>query len=160
MVVPNGVLFGDGVAARIKKELLEDFDLHTIVRLPKGVFSPYTDIETNLIFFEKGKTTKEIWYYELPLPEGRKQYTKTMPLKFEEFRPVIEWWHNRVENEHTWKVPAEQVIESNCNLDIKNPSKAKAEKHRSPEEIVASIVEKEKKILELMGEIQKQIQAG
>jgi type I restriction enzyme M protein len=160
MVVPNGVLFGDGVAARIKKEILEEFDLHTIVRLPKGVFAPYTGIETNLIFFEKSGPTKEIWYYELPLPEGRKQHTKTMPLKFEEFKPVIEWWHNRVENEHTWKVAAKQATENNYNLDIKNPSKAKAEKHRSPGEIVASIVEKEKRILELMGEIQKQIQAG
>jgi len=160
MVVPNGTLFGDGVAARIKKELLEEFNLHTIVRLPKGVFAPYTDIETNLLFFERGGPTKEIWYYELPLPEGRKQYTKTKPLKFEEFKPVIEWWHNREENEHAWKVPVEEVIKNNYNLDIKNPNKAKAEEHRPPEEIVASIIEKEKRILELMQEIQEQINKG
>ena len=160
MIVHNGTLFGGGVAARIKKELVEEFNLHTIVRLPKGVFAPYTDIETNLIFFERGGPTKEIWYYELPLPEGRKQYTKTKLLKFEEFNPVIEWWHNRVENEYAWKVPVGGVIKNNYNLDIKNPNKAKEEEHRPPEEIVVSIIEKEKRIFELMQEIQAQISKG
>ena len=160
MVVPNGTLFGDGVSARIKKELLEGFNLHTIVRLPKGVFAPYTSIETNLLFFERGGPTKEIWYYELPLPEGRKNYTKTKPLKFEEFGPVIEWWNNREENEHAWKVPVEEVIKNNYNLDIKNPNRAKEEEHRPPEEIVASVMEKEKRILEIMQEIQAQINQG
>ncbi len=160
MVVPNGTLFGDGVSARIKKELLEGFNLHTIVRLPKGVFEPYTSIETNLLFFEKDGPTKEIWYYELPLPEGRKNYTKTKPLRFEEFGPVIEWWNNREENEHAWKVPVEEVIKNNYNLDIKNPSKAKEEEHRPPEEIVADIIEKEKRIFELMQEIQAEITEG
>ena len=160
MVVPNGTLFGDGVAARIKKELLENFNLHTIVRLPKGVFAPYTNIETNLLFFERDGPTKEIWYYELPLPEGRKQYTKTKPIKFEEFEPVIEWWDNREENEHAWKVPVEEVIKNNYNLDIKNPNKAKPEVYRPPEEIVASIIEKEKRIFELMQEIQVLINKG
>lgn len=157
MVVPNGVLFGDGVAARIKEELLEKFNLHTIVRLPKGVFAPYTGIETNLLFFERDGPTKEIWYYELPLPEGRKNYTKTKPLKFEEFKPVIEWWYNRRENEYAWKVPVEEIIKNNYNLDIKNPSKAKAEEHRPPEEIVASIIKKEKKIFELLEEIRNEV---
>ena len=87
MVVPNGVLFGDGICARIKKDLLENFNLHTIVRLPNGVFAPYTSIPTNLIFFDRTGPTKEIWYYEHPLPEGRKQYTKTYALQFEEFAP-------------------------------------------------------------------------
>jgi type I restriction enzyme M protein len=160
MVVPNGTLFGDGVCARIKEELLNKFNLHTIIRLPKGVFAPYTDIETNLLFFERDGPTKEIWYYEVPLPEGRKQYTKTKPMRFEEFKPVIEWWHNREENEHAWKVPVEDVIKNNYNLDIKNPNKAKAEEYRPPEEIVASIIEKEKRIFELMQEIQAQIRKG
>ncbi len=160
MVVPNGTLFGDGVAARIKKELLENFNLHTIVRLPKGVFAPYTNIETNLLFFERDGPTKEIWYYELPLPEGRKQYTKTKPLRFEEFKPVIEWWNNREENEHAWKVSVEEVIKNNYNLDIKNPNRAKEEEYRPPEEIVADIIEKEKRIFELMREIQEQITKG
>lgn len=160
MVVPNGTLFGTGVAERIKKELLETYTLHTVVRLPKGIFAPYTDIETNLLFFERDGPTKEIWYYEVPLPEGRKQYTKTKPMRFEEFQPLIDWWNNREENEHAWKVTAEEVAKNKYNLDIKNPNKAKAEEYRSPEEIVASIIEKENKISDLMQEIQSEIKKG
>src|SRR3990170_3706451 len=104
VVVPNGTLFGDGVCARIKEELLKDFNLHTIVRLPNGVFAPYTGIPTNLLFFERGRSTKEVWYYEHPLPEGRKNYTKTQPIQFEEFAPCQAWWGDRVENEHAWRV--------------------------------------------------------
>ena len=88
VVVPNGTLFGDGVCARIKEELLKEFNLHTIVRLPNGVFAPYTSIPTNLLFFDRSGPTKEVWYYEQPLPEGRKNYTKTQPLQFEEFARV------------------------------------------------------------------------
>jgi type I restriction enzyme M protein len=86
VVVPNGTLFGDGISARIKEELLKDFNLHTIVRLPNGVFAPYTSIPTNLMFFDRSHPTEEVWYYEQPLPEGRKNYTKTQPIQFEEFR--------------------------------------------------------------------------
>ncbi|MFN3592982.1 MAG: class I SAM-dependent DNA methyltransferase, partial [Thermaurantiacus sp.] len=93
VVVPNGTLFGDGVCAVIKEELLKEFKLHTIVRLPQGVFAPYTDIPANLLFFERGGPTDTLWYYELPLPEGRKKYSKTAPLQFEEFAPVLAWWH-------------------------------------------------------------------
>jgi type I restriction enzyme M protein len=81
VVVPNGTLFGDGVCARIKEELLKDFNLHTIVRLPTGS-SPYTSIPTNLMFFDRSGPTKDVWYYEQPLPEGRKSYTKTQPIQF------------------------------------------------------------------------------
>jgi len=99
VVVPNGTLFGDGVCARIKEELLTDFNLHTIVRLPNGVFAPYTGIPTNLLFFDRSGPTQEVWYYEQPLPEGRKNYTKTAPIQFEEFAACIEWWNKREENE-------------------------------------------------------------
>ncbi len=91
VVVPNGTLFGDGVCARIKEELLKDFNLHTIVRLPNGVFAPYTSIPTNLMFFDRSGLTKDVWYYEQPLPEGRKNYTKTQPIQFEEFADCIAW---------------------------------------------------------------------
>jgi type I restriction enzyme M protein len=91
MVVPNGILFGDGVCARIKEELLKDFNLHTIVRLLNGVFAPYTGIPTNLLFFDRSGPTKDVWYYEQPLPEGRKNYTKTQPIQFEEFANCITW---------------------------------------------------------------------
>lgn len=104
VVVPNGTLFGDGVCAVIKEELLKEFNLHTIVRLPQGVFSPYTDIPANLLFFDRSGPTKTIWYYELPLPEGKKKYSKTSPLQFEEFAPVLAWWNNREEGPQAWKV--------------------------------------------------------
>lgn len=157
MVVPNGTLSGTGVEARIKQELLENFKLHTIVRLPKGVFAPYSPIETNLLFFQRDGPTKEIWFYEVLLPEGRKQYTKTKPMKFEEFEPVLKWWFKRKENEFAWKVKAETVAANEYNLDVKNPNRAKAEDHRSPEEIVDSIIEKEKRIVELMDEIKNHV---
>ncbi len=83
VVFPNGVLFGDGICAKIKEDLLKNFNLHTIVRLPNGVFEPYTKIPTNLLFFDSSQPTEEIWYYEIPLPEGRKNYTKTKPIQYE-----------------------------------------------------------------------------
>jgi type I restriction enzyme M protein len=104
VVVPNGTLFGDGVCAVIKKEMLNDFNLHTIVRLPQGVFAPYTDIPANLLFFERGGPTETIWYYEFPLPEGRKKYSKTAPMQFEEFAPALAWWNQREEGPQAWKV--------------------------------------------------------
>ncbi|WP_436396336.1 N-6 DNA methylase [Acidithiobacillus ferriphilus] len=104
VVVPNGTLFGDGISAVIKEEMLKEFNLHTIVRLPQGVFAPYTDIPANLLFFERCGPTDTIWYYELPLPEGRKKYSKTAPLQFEEFAPALTWWNNREEGPQAWKV--------------------------------------------------------
>jgi type I restriction enzyme M protein len=104
VVVPNGTLFGDGVCARIKQELLTRFNLHTIIRLPNGVFAPYTSIPTNLLFFDRSGPTQVIWYYEQPLPEGKKNYTKTAPIQFEEFADCIEWWRDRKENDRAWKV--------------------------------------------------------
>ena len=104
VVVPNGTLFGDGISAVIKEELLKEFRLHTVVRLPQGVFAPYTDIPANLLFFERGGPTDTIWYYELTLPEGRKKYSKTAPLQFEEFAPALAWWNAREEGPQAWKV--------------------------------------------------------
>ncbi len=154
VVVPNGTLFGDGVCARIKEELLKDFNLHTIVRLPNGVFSPYTPIPTNVLFFDRSGPTRDVWYYEHPLPEGRKNYTKTQPLQFEEFKPLIEWWKHREENERAWKVPASELLANNCNLDRKNPRAKEDITHLPPEQLVASILEKEQRIAEIMGRIQ------
>ncbi|MFZ3058407.1 MAG: class I SAM-dependent DNA methyltransferase [Candidatus Methanoperedens sp.] len=160
IVVPNGTLFGDGVCARIKKELLEDFNLHTIVRLHNGVFAPYTGIPTNLLFFERDGPTKEIWYYEIPLPEGRKQYNKTQPMQFEEFAPVIEWWKERKENGHAWKVSAAKVVESGYNLDIKNPNGKPDLEHLPPEQLTESILKKEQRIAEIMAEIKQVLADG
>ncbi|MHB8235969.1 MAG: class I SAM-dependent DNA methyltransferase [Acidithiobacillus ferrivorans] len=104
VVVPNGTLFGDGVCAVIKEEMLKEFWLHTIVRLPQGVFAPYTDIPANLLFFQRGGPTDEIWYYELLQPEGRKKYSKTAPLPFEAFQPALDWWSNREEGPQAWRM--------------------------------------------------------
>jgi type I restriction enzyme M protein len=161
MVVPNGTLFAGGVGTRIKKELVENFTLHTIVRLPKGVFSPYTGIETNLLFFEKSGTTNEIWYYELLPPPERQEmknpcYTKSKPLRYEEFVPLQKWWDHRVENEFAQKVPIENIVKSNYNLDIRNPNKAKTEEYGLPQDVIASLIAKEKRMLALADEIQKQ----
>src|SRR5207302_6151506 len=120
VVVPNGTLFGDGVCARIKEELLKEFNLHTIVRLPNGVFAPCTSIPTNILFFDRSGPTHEVWYYEQPLPEGRKNYTKTAPIQFEEFAPLVQWWNTRKENERAWKVPVAELLANGCNLDRKN----------------------------------------
>jgi type I restriction enzyme M protein len=110
VVVPNGTLFGDGVCARIKEELLKEFNLHTIVRLPNGVFAPYTGIPTNILFFDRSGPTREVWYYEQPLPEGRKSYTKTTPMQFEEFADCILWWESREESKRAWKVPVAELL--------------------------------------------------
>jgi type I restriction enzyme M protein len=162
MVVPNGVLFGDGVCARIKEELLKEFNLHTIVRLPNGVFAPYTSIPTNLLFFDRSGPTKEIWYYEQPLPEGRKQYTKTQPLQFEEFAPCLQWWKRREDNERAWNVQASDVLKYDesrglvsVNLDIKNPSAKQDFEHLPPEQLADDILKKEQSIAELMAEIKQ-----
>jgi hypothetical protein len=155
VVVPNGTLFGDGVCARIKEELLKEFNLHTIVRLPNGVFAPYTSIPTNLLFFDRSGPTQQVWYYEHPLPEGRKNYTKTAPLQFEEFAQCQAWWTERQENERAWTVPAAELLASNCNLDRKNPRAKDDIAHLPPEQIAASILEKEQRIAEIMRRIQK-----
>ena len=160
MVVPNGTLFGDGVCARIKKELLEEFNLHTIVRLPNGVFSPYSGIQTNLLFFDHTGPTKEIWYYEHPLPEERKNYTKTRPLQFEEFKPCLDWWNNRKENEFAWRVPVKKIVQNNYNLDIKNPRGKADYEHLPPEKLVEDILAKEQKITQIMAEIKKTMGTG
>ena len=122
IVLPDGTLFGEGVKTRIKEELLAQCNLHTIVRLPIGVFAPYTGIKTNLLFFTKGEPTKEIWYYEHPYPPGVKSYNKTKPIHISEFDAEKKWWKKRKESELAWRVPIEQIKASGHNLDIKNPN--------------------------------------
>ena len=154
VVVPNGTLFGDGVCAVIKEELLREFRLHTIVRLPQGVFAPYTDIPANLLFFERGGPTDTIWYYELPLPEGRKKYSKTAPLQFEEFAPALAWWHDRQEGAQSWKVSAAEVAARGYNLDLKNPNAKAGLEHADPKELIASMRSHEGEVMRLLGEIE------
>lgn len=125
MVLPDGTLFGEGVKTRIKEKLLGECNLHTIVRLPNGVFNPYTGIKTNLLFFTKGVATKEIWYFEHPYPEGYKSYSKTKPILIQEFDLEKQWWDNREENKHAWRVTADDIKASGYNLDLMNPNTEK-----------------------------------
>jgi type I restriction enzyme M protein len=124
LVLPDGTLFGEGVKTRIKEALLSDCNLHTIVRLPNGVFNPYTGIRTNLLFFTKGQPTTEVWYYEHPYPTGAKSYNKGKPIRIEEFEAERAWWNKRVENEQAWRVSIDTIRAGNYNLDLKNPHRS------------------------------------
>ena len=129
VVLPDGFLFGEGVKTRLKERLLTECNLHTIVRLPNGVFAPYTGIKTNLLFFQKGEPTQEVWFYEHPYPPGYKSYSKTKPMRIEEFDAEKAWWHQRVENEHAWRVSVAELQARNHNFDLKNPHSAEAISH-------------------------------
>jgi type I restriction enzyme M protein len=147
VVLPDGTLFGEGVKTRLKEHLMEECNLHTIVRLPNSVFKPYASIGTNLLFFEKGTPTREIWFYEHLVPEGQKAYSMTKPIRLEHFQPCIDWWGGkermgREETPQAWRVTAEGVKARGYNLDIKNPH-AVAEDHGDPEALLADLAEAE-----------------
>ncbi|SFO24104.1 type I restriction enzyme M protein [Paenimyroides ummariense] len=153
IVLPDGSLTGDGVKQRVRQKLLEDCNVHTIIRLPQSVFAPYATVNTNLIFFEKGKPTKEIWYYEHTLPEGQKAYSKTKPIRIEEFNPIKDWWNNRKESEVSWKVPIKTIVDRNYDLDIKNPNKVAEEVVYDRKKIIQSLEDSFKKSLEILNEL-------
>lgn len=123
IVLPDGSLTGGGIKERVRQKLLEDCNLHTIIRLPNSVFQPYATVSTNLLFFTKGEPTKEIWYYQHRLPEGQKAYSKTKSIQVKEFEPIKKWWDNRKESDISWKVDIQTIIDRNYDLDIKNPVK-------------------------------------
>ena len=163
VVVPNGTLFGDGIGARVKAEMLEQFNVHTIVRLPEGVFSPYTDIPANLIFFDTSGPTRSIWYYEQPKPEGRRKYSKTAPMVYEEFTECLAWWMDRKANDHAWLVDAAGLVQRDekgrvigCNLDVKNPRPEGVE-IRSPGELVEAIVVRQRRVLRVIEEVEADV---
>jgi len=159
IVLPDGFLFGEGVKTRIKERLLEKCNLHTIVRLPKGVFNPYASVATNLLFIEKGKPTEEIWYYEHPYPEGYKSYSKTKPIRIEEFEPEKAWWNQREENEFAWKVSFEEIKERNFNLDIKNPN-SEDEDHGDPGDLLKKYYDLEKQIGDVRDQLKKELMSA
>jgi type I restriction enzyme M protein len=153
MVVPDGVLFGDGVCARIKQELLREFNLHTIIRLPAGVFAPYTDIETNLIFFDRSGPTDKVWFYEHPLPEGRKKYTKTQPLVFREFGACLEWWNNRCKNDFAWVVSLDEIVARNYDLDVRNPSRSRKFELPRPPALAQALMESNETVAKALSQV-------
>lgn len=136
IVLPDGSLTGDGVKQRVRKKLLEECNLHTIIRLPNSVFQPYATVATNLLFFEKGQPTKDVWYYEHRMPDDYKAYSKTRPIQLKEFDPIKNWWDNRKENDVAWKVDIKTIIERGYDLDIKNPTKPEEEEEYSSAEII------------------------
>lgn len=156
VILPDGFLFGDDNAKlAIKKKLLSEFNLHTIVRLPNGVFAPYTPIATNVLFFDKSKPTEKIDYYQVPLPEGLKNgFTKTRPLKTEHLQGVKDWWNNRdKEDKNAYSVTIEEIEKANYNLDIKNPNNGREEKEYSLNELLSIMRDKSDNIHRLLGEL-------
>jgi type I restriction enzyme M protein len=159
LVLPDGFLFGEGIKTRIKEKLLEDCHLHTIVRLPNGVFAPYTSIKTNLLFFTKGTPTQDVWFYEHPYPQGVKSYNKTKPMKIEEFVAEKAWWgdeadnySSRVENQYAWKMTIDDIKARNYNLDCKNPHVGEQEIH-DPEVLLAQYATMQADIVNLRGQL-------
>jgi type I restriction enzyme M protein len=159
IVLPNGSLFETRRSAvLIKEKLMRECNLHTIVRLPQGVFAPYTQIPANLLFFEKTGATKATWFYQISLPDGRRGYTKTKPIQYEEFADCADWWggedrRGREIHERAWKVDAEDIKASGYNLDRVNLYQGNDLTHRPPEELLDDLIKVEKEILDLLGEI-------
>ena len=165
IVLPDGTLFGEGVKTRIKEKLLEECNLHTIVRLPNGVFNPYTGIKTNLLFFTKGHPTRDIWFYEHPYPPGAKSYNKTKPIRIEEFEPEKKWWgkpdarggfKGRKANEQAWKVSADDIKSGGYNLDIKNPHDADTGPG-DPDELLAELQNTDREIERTLSSLKQEL---
>lgn len=155
IVLPDGCVTGDGYKERIREKLLTDCNLHTIVRLPQSTFHPAT-VSTNLLFFEKGAPTKEIWYYEHQLPEGQKSYSKTKVIQFDEFVPLIKWWHKRKETEQAWRVKVGD-LKKGFDLDVKNPHRAEVEKELTSAEAISRLNESLEKSQKFLGDLERQI---
>ena len=157
VVLPDGSLFGEGVKTRLKEHLLEECNLHTIVRLPNSVFKPYASIGTNLLFFEKGEPTKDIWFYEHRIPEGQKAYSMTKPIRIEYFKPCVAWWggakrKGRKETELAWRVTVDEVKSRGYNLDIKNPHIIEDE-HGDPIELLKKLADSDSQITSLRNQL-------
>jgi type I restriction enzyme M protein len=157
IVLPDGSLTGDGVKQRIRQKLLEDCNLHTIIRLPNSVFKPYASVATNLLFFNKGEATQKIWYFEHKLPEGYKAYSKTRPIQLSEFATLKKWWNNRQETQYAWKVDIKTIADNGYNLDIKNPHQAEAEKQYSSKELLTKMHQSFSKSDELLSQLQSEL---
>jgi len=157
IVLPDGSLTGEGVKQRVRQRLLEECNLHTIIRLPNSVFQPYATVATNLLFFVKGTPTKEVWYYEHRLLEGQKSYSKTKPIRLEEFNPVREWWNNRQENEVAWKVDLKTIIDRGYDLDIKNPNKKEEEDEYTSAELIELLEKSMNKSYDLLSQLKSEM---
>ncbi|MCX6121812.1 MAG: class I SAM-dependent DNA methyltransferase [Ignavibacteriales bacterium] len=153
IVLPDGSLTGEGIKQRIREKLLTDCNLHTIIRLPNSVFQPYATVATNLLFFTKGKPTKEVWYYQHRLPEGQKAYNKTRPIQLKEFDPIKKWWKKREESEICWKVNIDTIKERGFDLDIKNPTVVEEELEFTSGELIEKIQESFRMSSEILNQL-------
>jgi len=158
IVLPDGSLTGDGIKVRIREELLNNCNLHTIIRLPNSVFKPYAQVSTNILFFDKGEKTNDIWFYQHKLPKDYKSYSKTRPIQIEEFDKIKDWWSNRKENLNSWKVNINTIISNNYDLDIKNPNRPKEEKKLTLNEMYDSLEESFLESKNLMNEFKKKFE--
>ena len=159
VVLPDGSLFGEGVKTRLKEHLMEECNLHTIVRLPNSVFRPYASIGTNLLFFEKGEPTKDIWFWEHSVPEGQKAYSMTKPIKLEHLDDCTAWWgrqerQGREESERAWKVDIEEIKARNYNLDIKNPH-TEEEDYGDPEALLKELTSAEAEVKSVRNQLKE-----
>ena len=157
IVLPDGSLTGDGVKQRIRQKLLEDCNLHTIIRLPNSVFQPYASVATNLLFFTKGEATKNVWYWQHKLPEGYKAYSKTKLIQFAEFDQLKEWWNKREESEQAWQVDFKTIKGNGYNLDIKNPHQPEQEKQYSSTELLDLLHQSFAKGDQLLEQLRKEL---
>jgi type I restriction enzyme M protein len=157
IVLPDGSLTGEGIKLRVRQKLLEECNLHTIIRLPNSVFQPYATVATNLLFFDKGKPTKEVWYYEHSLPQGQKSYSKTKPIRVEEFKPIKEWWNNRTESELAWKVDIQNIIDRGYDLDIKNPHKEEETHQHTSAELMELLAKSMQKSNDLLNQLKAEL---
>ena len=157
VVLPDGSLFGEGVKTRLKEHLMEECNLHTIVRLPNSVFRPYASVGTNLLFFEKGEPTKDIWFYEHLVPDGQKAYSMTKPIRFEHLQGSVDWWggpkrEGREETDQAWKMTAEEVKARGYNLDVKNPHTQEYD-YGDPEELLEKLTAAEADVADLRDQL-------
>jgi len=174
MVMPEGTLFRGGAFATVKQTLLEDFNLHTVVSLPPGTFAPYSDVKTALLFFERPGPTRQIWYYELSLPEGLKKFSKSHPIRDEHFDEARELWRawdayrkggdpGRREaacGDHSWIVPVEEIKERGYDLSARNPNQAERETYRHPAEITASLLERVRELHNILENLHEMVSNG
>jgi type I restriction enzyme M protein len=138
VVMPDGILSQEGVAARVREELVTKYNLHTVVRLPRGVFEPYTKSSTSILFFDTGVPREFTWYYEVRMRSDIKAYSTTQPFRFEELIPCTQWWTNRDESEVAWKTTHKEIGNAGYSLNFRNPRTAGAYKFRNPGEIARS----------------------
>lgn len=160
IVVPEGVLSNTtGPFVRVRKELLENYSVHTIVSLPKGVFtaSGKTQVKTNLLFFDKIGSTKEIWYYEIQPPEGMKNFTKTRPMRDEDWQDCYKKWQNREISENSWIVKIDEIDKETYELTPRNPNKLEKKEYRPAGEILEDILAEEKEVMALFEELKRML---